>query len=265
MSACTTTPKSRYAAANDGPPLFHVDVNKIPDAVPKHEPRSPYGNKSTYVALGRRYHVLKSARGYKARGIASWYGTKFHNHYTSTHERYNMLGMTGASPVLPIPCYARVTNLENGRSVVVKINDRGPFAPNRILDLSFAAAKKLGYIGRGTAHVEIATIEPGQRYDRPRMVEVAYQQSSPRFRTSRSSKHKVYLQVGVFSQLANAQSVKSRISRLTHKEVRINVASVKNRHIYKVQVGPMKGHGESNHVRNQIASAGLGKPLEVVG
>jgi rare lipoprotein A len=126
----------------DGPPHRDVDVSNIPNAVPRDLPKSPYGNPKRYTVNGVTYHVLPTAKNYQATGIASWYGKKFHGRLTSTRERYNMFAMTAASPVLPIPSFVRVTNLRNGRSVIVKVNDRGPFAPNRILDLSYAAAKK---------------------------------------------------------------------------------------------------------------------------
>lgn len=152
FSGCTSQIK-------DGPPRYYVDVSKIPNAKPKLLPRSKYGNPSSYVVNGKCYRVLKSTNGYIQRGIASWYGTKFHGQLTSTREPYDMLAMTGASPILPIPCFVQVTNLSNGRSIIVKINDRGPFAPHRIIDLSYAAAKKLGYVDKGTTFVEVKAID----------------------------------------------------------------------------------------------------------
>ena len=143
----------------DGPPSFHVDASKIPDAVPKKEPLSRIGNKPTYTVFGKKYYVLKSRKNYAAVGMASWYGTQFHNRHTSSGERYNMLSMTAAHRTLPLPTYAQVTNLENGRRIIVKINDRGPFEQNRLIDLSFAAAKKLEMAGRGTALVEVKALD----------------------------------------------------------------------------------------------------------
>ncbi len=154
--------------SRDGPPK-HVPANllKTPDAVPKIEPLSRYGNRfgkngksNSYVVMNRRYHVMSTSRGYRARGKASWYGTSFHGRKTSTGERYNMFAMTAAHPTLPLPTYARVTNLENGKSVVVKFNDRGPFHRDRLIDLSYVAAAKLGILGRGTGHVEVVSIDP---------------------------------------------------------------------------------------------------------
>lgn len=144
----------------DGPPNYYVDVSKIPNAVPKVEPRAKYGNLATYKVFGRRYYTLKSSKGYEAVGTASWYGTQFHTLRTSSGERYNMLSMTAAHKTLPLPTYVEVTNLRNKRTVIVKVNDRGPFSANRLIDLSYVAAKKLGMIGHGTATVRVKAIDP---------------------------------------------------------------------------------------------------------
>lgn len=135
------------------------DLASVPDAVPKNEPFSRSGNPDSYKQNGERYWVLKSPFGYVATGKASWYGKKFHGRRTSSGETYDMFAMTAAHKTLPIPCYATVTNLENGRSVVVKINDRGPFVDGRIVDLSYVAAHKLGMVEKGTAPVELRVID----------------------------------------------------------------------------------------------------------
>ncbi len=151
LSACTrNTP--------DGPPDFYVDETKIPNAVPRPEPLAKYGNMAFYHVYGKRYYVMKSSRNYQASGTASWYGTKFHAQRTSSGERYNMLAMTAAHKTLPLPTYVEVTNLRNKRHVIVKVNDRGPFSGNRLIDLSYVAAKKLGMIGHGTTPVHIRAI-----------------------------------------------------------------------------------------------------------
>jgi rare lipoprotein A len=156
----------------DGPPSFYVDENKIPDAVPKIEPLSKLGNMPVYRIGNKKYYPMKKHTNYEAIGIASWYGTLFHNRRTSSGERYNMLGMTAAHRTLPLPTYVQVTNLKNGRQVIVKVNDRGPFSSNRILDVSYVAAKKLGMIGHGTALVKVKEIDPirldtNNRYPKP--------------------------------------------------------------------------------------------------
>jgi len=132
----------------------------VPEPVPRAEPRSASGNPPFYEVAGHRYIVLASAAGYRERGVASWYGPDFHGLRTATGERYDMFAMTAAHKTLPIPCYARVTNLSNGRSVVVRINDRGPFVATRIIDLSYTAAAKLDMIRNGTAFVDVEVLSP---------------------------------------------------------------------------------------------------------
>ena len=144
----------------DGPPREAVDVSRIPDAVPRVEPKSRYGNPDSYEVFGKRYYPLQSSRGYRERGVASWYGQKFHGRRTSSGETYNMHAMTAAHKTLPLPSYVQVTNLRNSRRVVVRVNDRGPFHPNRIIDLSHTAAAKLRMLGKGTALVEVRAIDP---------------------------------------------------------------------------------------------------------
>ncbi|MBV8801756.1 MAG: septal ring lytic transglycosylase RlpA family protein, partial [Gammaproteobacteria bacterium] len=153
LNGCSTVNK-------DGPPPYDVDVSHIPNAQPKVEKLSKYGNMPVYRVNGKNYYVMNNSKHYQAEGIASWYGTKFHKKNTSSGEKYDMLGMTAAHRTLPLPTYLEVTNKANGRSVIVKVNDRGPFAENRLLDLSYAAAKKLGMIGHGTADVAVKAIDP---------------------------------------------------------------------------------------------------------
>jgi rare lipoprotein A len=153
LSGCSTITK-------DGPPPYDVDVSNIPNATPKVEKLSKYGNMPVYRVNGRNYYVMNSSKHYQAEGVASWYGTKFHKHNTSSGEKYDMLSMTAAHRTLPLPTYLEVTNEANGKTVIVKVNDRGPFADDRLLDLSYAAAKKLGMIGHGTAHVKVKAIDP---------------------------------------------------------------------------------------------------------
>ncbi|WP_413624293.1 septal ring lytic transglycosylase RlpA family protein [Luteibacter sp. Lutesp34] len=152
---------SRYRNRSDSVPTDIPDVSKLPEPVPKVEPRSLYGNKSPYSVLGQTYRVLPSPHGYVERGIASFYGNKFHGYKTSSLEDYDMYQFSAAHKTLPLPSYARVTNLENGKSVIVRINDRGPFHENRIIDLSFAAAVKIGVWPKGTGLVEVRAIDPG--------------------------------------------------------------------------------------------------------
>lgn len=147
----------------DGGPDRPVDLSQVRDAVPRVEARSRYGNPASYVVHGRRYEVWESAEDHRELGTASWYGSKFHGRRTSSGEPYDMYAMTAAHKTLPLPTYAKVTNVENGRSVVVRVNDRGPFHGRRIIDLSYTAAAKLGVVKKGTAKVEVRAIDP-RRY-----------------------------------------------------------------------------------------------------
>jgi rare lipoprotein A len=151
-------PKSTLEAPPNAPPTPKPPA--VADAVPRLEPRSRYGNPPFYEVFGKRYYVLSSSADYVERGVASWYGPGFHEVRTSTHEPYDMYGMTAAHRTLPLPAYVRVTNLQNGRSVVVRVNDRGPFVGNRIIDLSYSAAARLDMLRNGTAMVEVRSVEP---------------------------------------------------------------------------------------------------------
>lgn len=161
LAGCSAVPDNRAPASPlSGDPLAIEGGNGEP--VPKIEPPSRSGNPDTYRVFGRRYRVKETSEGYREQGIASWYGWDFHGRKTSSGPRYNMFDLTAAHKSLPIPTYVRVTNLENGRNVVVKVNDRGPFVGRRIIDLSYAAADRLGMLGQGTAQVEVAALEPYQ-------------------------------------------------------------------------------------------------------
>jgi rare lipoprotein A len=158
LAGCTLEPMR--GGRDDGPGAAPPgNLDRIADARPRSEPLNPGAN-SPYAALGRKYVPYQSLKPYRARGIASWYGRKFHGKPTSSGERYDMYAMTAAHTILPIPSYARVTNLSNGRSVVVRVNDRGPFHPERIIDLSYTAAYKLGFVNAGSAQVEVEAILP---------------------------------------------------------------------------------------------------------
>ncbi|WP_157572497.1 septal ring lytic transglycosylase RlpA family protein [Nevskia soli] len=181
-------PNQSNNPSQDGPPSaaeIPANVADIPDAVPQPEPKSSSGNPDSYEVYGDHYVILKDARGYKERGYASWYGKKFQGKRTSSGEAYDMFKMTAAHKTLPIPCYARVTNIDNGKSVVVRINDRGPFHEGRIIDLSYTAAVKLGSLGKGSIPVEVEAIDPSmptptiQYAGTPRPPAPAPQQQAP--------------------------------------------------------------------------------------
>jgi rare lipoprotein A len=163
VAACSSVPKKGGYYKDDGPDANPpANLGSIPDATPRFEPLNRFANRP-YEVFGKKYVPLASVQPYHQRGIASWYGKRFHGQRTSSGERYDMYAMTAAHPILPIPSYARVTNLRNGRQVVVRINDRGPFHSDRVIDLSYAAAYRLGLIGAGSGEVEVDAIVPGAR------------------------------------------------------------------------------------------------------
>lgn len=239
----------------DGPPNFRVNVNKIPNAKPKPLARSKYGNPSSYIVNGKRYHVLKTARGYEQRGVASWYGTKFHGQLTSSREPYDMLAMTGASPVLPIPCFVRVSNLRNGRSIIIKINDRGPFASNRIIDLSYVAAKKLGYADKGTALVDVRAITfDHHTSNHPIMLAKA----------SSTHPHKLFLQLGAFHAFSHAQNLKIQLHDYVKSPVLILKSIYNHLPLYHVQIGPLQEISESDYLQGKLKKLGFGEAVTIV-
>ncbi|MDX1902405.1 MAG: septal ring lytic transglycosylase RlpA family protein [Gammaproteobacteria bacterium] len=250
LSACSTM-------HHDGPPSFPVDASKISDAKPKVEPLSKYGNRN-YEVYGQYYHVLSSSRHFKQRGIASWYGTQFDSHKTSSGERYNMLAMTAAHKTLPLPTYVRVTNLKNGRRIIVKVNDRGPFAPGRIIDLSYVAAKKLGMLAHGTAYVDIEAIDP-THYDSAKPIRDNHH---PVWLASakRTHHHVIYLQLGAFSQRHFAERLQKKLNHLLSSPVQITRRS--NHHnLYHVEIGPIHDTVTANRIRKQLKMSGLDSHL----
>lgn len=199
------TPGGYYGG--DRPPTnVDVDLASIPDAVPVKLPLSKTGN-NPYTALGKSYRPMRDAKGYKARGTASWYGKKFHGRRTSSGETYDMFAMTAAHTTLPIPSFARVTNLDNGRSVVVRVNDRGPFLHNRLIDLSYAAAWKLGITAKGTGRVKVVALDPQELP----AVETPQKYSGTAGATSMPPGGGFALQVGAFLELSNAIQLRHRL------------------------------------------------------
>ncbi|MDZ7736558.1 MAG: septal ring lytic transglycosylase RlpA family protein [Gammaproteobacteria bacterium] len=176
---------------------------------------------------------MDSSDGYVERGIASWYGKKFHGRRTSSGESYDMYGMTAAHKSLPLPSYVHVRNLENGRDVVVKVNDRGPFHKNRIIDMSYAAASKLGMLAKGTALVKVRAIKPGKEETGDRHY-VAMDKSSPVTNTDQ-----FYIQIGAFSSLENAEQLRMRLDSVDDKFARIYQTVINNRTLYRVRIGPL--------------------------
>jgi len=235
----------------DSGPMLAPDVSNIPEPVPKPEPLAKYGNKSPYSVLGQDYKVLPRAEGYVERGIASWYGNKFHGQFTSTREPYDMYLFTAAHKTLPIPCFARVTNLENGRSIVVRVNDRGPFVDNRIMDLSLVAAVKLGIWQKGTGLVEVRVIDPLRTNAEPAPAPAV---------VARLHTPKIYLQVGAFGERANAERAAAAIQRAKLGDVRIVHGDAGGHGIDRVRIGPLADVDTADRITPQVRALGLGEP-----
>ena len=246
LTACSSITERGDSAPSPG---AVPDVADIPNAVPRYEPRSKYGNPSSYTVMGKRYYTLASSKGYHARGIASWYGTKFHGKKTSSGEIYNMYAMTAAHKTLPLPTFVRVTNLENGRSVIVKVNDRGPFHANRLIDLSYVAAKKLGIVAKGTGLVDVRAITPGTNTNSATQIVEA-----PKTKTQNVS---LYLQVGAFSTENRAEQLKSKLQREVKDSVVIMPFVRPQGKLYRVRIGPLANVADGDELANRLSTLGF--------
>ena len=241
LAGCATTPHREPAPAFKLPPLPR-DIVKIPDAVPRIEPRAAHGNPPFYKVDGKRYYVLATAEGYEATGVASWYGPTFNGLRTSDGDLYDMYAMTAAHKTLPLPCFVRVTNLSNGRSVVVKVNDRGPFVANRLIDLSYVAAAKLDMLATGTALVEVKAITP----DSPSVLT----------RVAESPPPTLYVQVGAFALRRNADRVVARLHSAGLAGAFIFGPPVTRSPLYRVRIGPVSGVPEFDRLVARLTALG---------
>jgi rare lipoprotein A len=253
LAGCAAAPESPEAPApapagkggyykDDGPEANPpANLAEVPDAQPRVEPLHRWANRP-YKVFGKDYVPLSQHQPFQQRGFASWYGKRFHGKPTASGEPYDMYAMSAAHPTLPIPSYVRVTHLRNGRSVVVRVNDRGPFHPGRIIDLSYAAAFKLGFIQAGSAQVEIETIVAGQA-----------QEAAPA----------VYLQVGAFSARENAESLRGRVARemaWLQETVQVTLAG----ELWRLQVGPYRSQEDARSIADRIEAEFNVKPLVIV-
>jgi rare lipoprotein A len=263
--------------------------------VPRIEPRSRNGNPPFYDVMGKRYFVLSSSSGYVERGVASWYGPGFHKVRTSTGEPYDMYGMTAAHKTLPLPAYVRVTNLQNGRSIVVRVNDRGPFVGNRIIDLSYTAASKLDMLRNGTAMVEVRSIEPGSiiappaapltaQIAAPPSAPVAApltatplttaeatppaqaESAAPPEAASDSSAGGVanvpvpralFIQAGAFSDPKNAERLMEKLSGGGYGKVFVRDNEIAGRRMYRVRIGPVPSVAEYDRIVAALERVGV--------
>jgi len=247
LAACSVTaqrpPMPTGQAAPPAAPAPPPRADAVPDAVPRVEPRSAHGNPPFYNVLGRRYYVLATADGYLDRGVASWYGPTFHGGNTSSGEPYDMYAMTAAHKTLPLPCYARVTNLRNGRSVVVRINDRGPFVANRLIDLSYSAAAKLDMIRDGTTLVEVRALTPSV----PDVLS----------RTSAQPPPALYVQAGAFTDQQNAQRLLARLRAAGLERAFIALPLQNGAHLYRVRLGPVESVAQFDELTARLNALGV--------
>jgi rare lipoprotein A len=242
----------------DDAPANPRDVSDVPNAVPQNEPLSRYGNPESYKVYGKTYYTLPSSKDYKERGTASWYGTKFHGKRTSSGEPYDLYAMTAAHKTLPLPTYVEVTNLKNGRSVIVKVNDRGPFHDDRLIDLSYTAAAKLDILPYGTGQVEVRAIDTEQS------VKIATLTDTAAATATAQENQTLYLQVGAFSSRDNAQRMQADLLSQNIGAVRIVEATTDAGTFFKVQVGPLASHMEANRVTQELKTLGISNSHSIV-
>ena len=240
LAACGAPPKS--PEVSDGAPVKTIRPGDVADAVPRADPILSQGNKSPYTVNGVTYEIMASSHNYLEEGIASWYGTKFHGRKTSNGEIFDLYRATAAHKTLPIPGYVRVTNLDNGRSVVVRVNDRGPFHADRVIDLSYGAAVKLGYMERGTARVRVEALNIAGVDDRRGVEEGNYR----------------YLQLGAFGSESSALRLKAELELQLQQPVFIDRVQSGDRLLYRVRVGPLADASELALVQARLEAGGYG-------
>ncbi|HEY3698404.1 MAG TPA: septal ring lytic transglycosylase RlpA family protein [Spongiibacteraceae bacterium] len=287
LAACGSAP------TRDGAPPRKLDPAAIKDAVPKREPITNAGNKSPYTVLGQTYVLLPSAQGYRATGIASWYGTKFHGQSTSNGDSYDLYGMTAAHKTLPIPTYVLVTNLENNKQAIVRVNDRGPFISNRLIDLSYAAAVKLGYADKGIAFVEVAAIDvdnwpPRAMPANPPAVipPLAPASSAPQSQTvspapaagsataaspampetvasPTANDSSFYVQAGAFGERQTAEALRSRLAAAQRNPVSVQPTTTAPI-LYRVRIGPLSNRADAEQLRAQLMANHVSEAARVI-
>ena len=257
LAACASKPS--FDQQRDSAPAKPRDVSNVQNATPVPVRRTIAGNKSPYTVLGKTYRLLPESRGYKEQGLASWYGQKFHGRRTSNGEVYDMYAMTAAHKTLPIPSFVKVTNLDNGRSITVKVNDRGPFHAGRIIDLSYAGAVKLGFLNNGTARVEVEDVTPSA------ITNVSYLRSSPlpapvivkpTVETATSPERFRYLQLGAFSIAGGAQDLADKVAGLFTWPVKITKGDDQ---LHRVLVGPLDNRLAETEIQRTLLESGIGQ------
>ena len=267
---CTTEKRQ----PQDGPPSHPpADLASLPDPQPTAEPRSKYGNPPSYVVFGQTYYVMQRPEGYQETGLASWYGSKFHGQPTSSGEPYNMYKLTAAHRSLPIPTYVRVTNLDNGKTAIVRVNDRGPFHSERLIDVSYAAAVKLGFADRGTArvHVEALTGSPEPEILVADAAPPVGSVSAPVLATAEppiappgdatSGTGKIYLQAGAYRNHDGA--VRARTSLVPIVGELVEIQHGEDDGLFRVRIGPVVSMAEAMRLQDVLVRARLATPLIV--
>jgi rare lipoprotein A len=235
--------KPKDSDVTDGPSTRDLRPEDVADAIPREEPRARYGNHSPYEVFGKKYYVLSSSEDYREKGTASWYGSKFHGRRTSSGEPYDMHLATAAHKSLPLPTYAEVTNLNNGRKIIVKINDRGPFKDDRLIDLSYGAALRLDIISTGTARVEVRAIDPGddRRY------------------APKPSASGTWLQAGAYGRKEGAENLAGQLARADIQPVSIHETD----QLFRVWLGPYMSSSEVESIIRRVIELGFERPHTV--
>lgn len=279
ISGCTTSPSIPVITEekDSGPPA-PVDVSHINEPVPRVEPRTRAGNSNPYKVLGKTYYLVQDPTGYKEKGVASWYGRKFHGKRTANGEIYSMYGMTAAHRTLPIPSYVRVTNLKNNRSAIVRVNDRGPFHGNRVIDLTYAAAKKLGFERVGTAEVLVEYIDPAARSESTvastketggevKVASLHNNAEPPAPAPANSAGYAIpantYLQVGAFTLEKSALALRQKLRDLTAYPVVVRkpgASATTDDKLFRVRIGPLKDNLDLVLLRQKVLDASLPEP-----
>jgi rare lipoprotein A len=257
LVGCGSSP-DRPRQVDGYPSAVPRDLASIPDAVPRFEPPSRYGNPPEYEVFGQRYRTLVSSDGFEQRGLASWYGTKFHGSRTSSGEPYDMFAMTAAHRELPLPSYVEVTNLDNGKRVVVRVNDRGPFAGGRVIDLSYAAAHRIGMVEKGVAPVHIRVVSPAEEA-RPMRVAAngTLDGLAPEDRDSAEIEPR-FVQVGAFADRSTAERVQHDLRSLGFAEVRVTtLSSSSGTPLHRVRIGPLEDPSAVRDVEERLQRAAL--------
>jgi len=248
--SCSTKP-AKVEEPQDGPSQALLTAADVADAVPVAEPLARYGNHSPYEVFGKTYYVLPSNKSYHERGIASWYGSKFHGRKTSSGEPYDMHLATAAHKTLPLPSYAEVTNLDNGKKVIVKINDRGPFKHDRLIDMSYGAALRLGMTATGTARVDVRVIDVGEHNPT-----VAYNVAD---RSSSADTDGTWLQVGAYGKREGAEKLAGQLEKASLSPVSIHDVD----DLFRVWLGPYRSTAEVDSVIARAIELGFERPHRV--